>query len=386
MKKWTKRLAIPVALILLGAFFAAPSLLDRWMNRALNAPPYHVSERARLLHEKLLIADLHADTLLWGRDPAVRATHGHVDIPRLIEGNVALQAFTVVTNTPFGLNIDSNTDRSDQICFLWLAQRRRPATWFSLAERVLDQAAHLERAAADSGGRFALIRSAADLSAYLERRKREPGITAGFLGVEGAHALEGDLENIEAFYNAGVRMMAPTHFFDTDVAGSAHGVARGGLTEKGREMIRRMEARKMILDLAHASPRTIADALAITTRPVVVSHTGVKGTCNNRRNLSDDELRGIARTGGVVGIGYWAAAVCGTDAAAIARAIRHAADVAGVDHVGLGSDFDGAIEAPFDTTGLSLVTEALLEQGFSDEEIAKIMGGNTIRVLLQSLP
>ena len=142
----------------------------------------------------------------------------------------------------------------------------------------------------------------------------------------------------------------------------------------------------MILDLAHASPRTIADALAIATRPVVVSHTGVKGTCNNRRNLSDNELRGIARTGGVVGIGYWAEAVCGTDSAAIARAVRYAVNVAGIDHVGLGSDFDGAIAAPFDTTGLVLVTEALLAQGFSDEEIAKIMGGNAIRVLLQSLP
>jgi membrane dipeptidase len=88
MKKWAKRLAIPVALILLGAFFAAPSLVDRWMNRALNAPPYHVSERARLLHEKLLIADLHADTLLWGRDPVVRATHGHVCVGSDFDGAI----------------------------------------------------------------------------------------------------------------------------------------------------------------------------------------------------------------------------------------------------------------------------------------------------------
>ena len=142
----------------------------------------------------------------------------------------------------------------------------------------------------------------------------------------------------------------------------------------------------MILDLAHASPRTIADALAMATRPVVVSHTGVKGTCDNRRNLSDDELRGIARTGGVIGIGYWETAVCGTDAEAIARAIRYAAGVAGIDHVGLGSDFDGAITAPFDTTGLPLITDALLAQGFDQEEIAKIMGGNTIRLLLENLP
>lgn len=386
MKKIAKRIGLLVLLLLLGLFFAAPRLVDSRLNRTLQPAPYHVSARAQELHRKLIVVDLHADTLLWGRDPLERATRGHVDLPRLLEGNVALQAFTVVTKAPFGLNIERNTDRSDQIFWLWLAQCRPMAGWRSLTERALHQAAALRRAAENSGGRFVLIRSAADLAAYLERRKREPAITAGFLGIEGAHALDGDLNNVEVLCDAGFRMMAPTHFFDTDMAGSAHGVEKGGLTEKGREMIRRMEARKMILDLAHASPRTIADALALVTRPVVVSHSGVKGTCDNRRNLSDVELRGIARTGGVIGIGYWDAAVCGTDAAAIARAIRYAAGVAGIDHVGLGSDFDGAITAPFDTTGLPLITEALLAQGFNEEEVAKIMGGNTIRLLLQSLP
>ena len=386
MKKLAKGLGLLYLLLLLCFFFVTPRAVDTSMNRSIHPPPYHVSQQAQELHRKLLIADLHADTLLWGRDPLERATWGHVDVPRLIEGNVALQAFTVVTKTPFGLNIERNTDRSDQILWLWLAQRRSVAGLGSLTARALYQAAILRRAAENSGGRFVLIRSAADLAAYLDRRKREPSITAGFLGIEGAHALDGKLENIATLFDAGFRMMAPTHFFDTDMAGSAHGVEKGGLTEKGREMIRRMESRRMILDLAHASPRTIADALAMATRPVVVSHTGVKGTCDNRRNLSDDELRGIARTGGVIGIGYWETAVCGTDAEAIARAIRYAAGVAGIDHVGLGSDFDGAITAPFDTTGLPLITDALLAQGFDQEEIAKIMGGNTIRLLLENLP
>jgi len=96
----------------------------------------------------------------------------------------------------------------------------------------------------------------------------------------------------------------------------------------------------------------ISDVLEISTRPVVVSHTGVKGTCNNARNLSDEQLKGIAKTGGIIGIGYWETAVCGRDAKAIARAIRYTANVAGVDHVALGSDFDGAVTEPFDTTGL----------------------------------
>jgi microsomal dipeptidase-like Zn-dependent dipeptidase len=181
-------------------------------------------------------------------------------------------------------------------------------------------------------------------------------------------------------------MMSPSHFFDNDIGGSAHGVEKYGLTEKGKEVIRRMEAKGMLVDVAHASAKTIDDVLAMATKPVVVSHTGVKGTCDNQRNLSDDQLRSIAKTGGVIGIGFWDTAVCGQDAASIARAIRHAVNVAGIEHVGLGSDYDGAVKAPFDASGIALITDALINEGFSDEEIARVMGGNTIRLLLENLP
>jgi membrane dipeptidase len=107
----------------------------------------------------------------------------------------------------------------------------------------------------------------------------------------------------------------------------------------------------------------------------------VKGTCNNNRNLSDEELRAVARTGGVVGIGYWETATCGKDATAIVRAIRDAVSVVGVDHVALGSDYDGAVTAPFDVSGVALLTEALMKQGFSPDEIGKVLGGNVVRVL-----
>jgi microsomal dipeptidase-like Zn-dependent dipeptidase len=264
-------------------------------------------------------------------------------------------------------------------------ERWPAATWSSLTERALYQASRLRGFAARANGKFTIVRSAADLRAYLERRRTDPQITAGFLGVEGAHALDGDLANIDRLYDAGIRMMAPTHFFDNDIGGSSAGADKIGLTAKGREMIRRMEARHMLVDLAHASARTIDDVLSIATRPVIVSHTGVKGTCDNSRNLSDDQLRGVARTGGVIGIAYFEVAVCGTDAAAIARAIRHAADVAGVDAVALGSDFDGAVAEPFDTTGLGLLIDALFQAGFREDEIAKIMGGNALRVLLGGL-
>jgi len=385
-----KRLLLSVLLFFVSAvilfFSAAPPLAERLMNPILYPPPYHASAAAQALHRRLLIADLHADSLLWKRDLLARGSHGHVDVPRLMEGNVALQVFTTVTKTPRWMNIEHNDDSTDDITLLVFAQLRPAATWSSLAARSLDQAARLRRFAADSGGRFALIRNTADLARYLDRRRADPQLTAGLLGIEGAHALDGKLENLAPLYDAGFRMVGLAHFFDNDVAGSAHGVAKEGLTEKGRELVRQMEARRMFVDLAHSSPRTIEDVLAMATRPVIVSHTGVKGTCNNTRNLSDEQLRGVAHTGGVIGIGYWDTAVCGTDAGAIARAIRYAVGVAGVDHVALGSDFDGAVTAPFDTSGLVLLTDALLQAGLSEDDIAKIMGGNVFRLFAESLP
>jgi len=125
----------------------------------------------------------------------------------------------------------------------------------------------------------------------------------------------------------------------------------------------------------------IQDVVAMSSRPVVVSHTGVKGTCDNTRNLTDDQLRAIAATGGVIGIGYWEAAVCGRDAQAVARAIKHAISIVGADHVGLGSDFDGAVETPFDTSALVRVTDALLKEGLSESDIRKVMGESALRVL-----
>ncbi|HEX8999069.1 MAG TPA: membrane dipeptidase, partial [Blastocatellia bacterium] len=133
-------------------------------------------------------------------------------------------------------------------------------------------------------------------------------------------------------------------------------------------------------------PRTIDEVLKLVTRPVIVSHTGVKGTCNNARNLSDEQLKAIGVAGGVVGIGFWDTAVCGRDAAAIAKAIRYTVDLIGIDHVALGSDFDGAIDAPFDATGMVLITDALLQAGFNEAEIRKIMGENVIRTLQFFLP
>ena len=332
------------------------------------------------------MVDLHADSLLWGRDLLVRGSQGHVDVPRLVEGRVALQAFAACPKVPRNLNLHRNDGRSDDVLLLGLASGWPPSALTSLVGRTLHFAARLDRFAARSAGRLTVIRTAAELAAHLERRRADPTLTAGLLTIEGAHALDGDPANLDRIVDAGYRMIGLAHFFDNEFAGSAHGVDKGGLTALGRELVGLMEDRAVLVDVAHASERTIEDVLAIARRPVVVSHTGVRGIADNIRNLTDEQLRGIAATGGLVGIGFWPTASGGDDAASIARAIAHAVKIAGVQHVALGSDFDGGVPVPFDASGLPLLTEALLAEGLASEAIAMVMGGNALRLLARTLP
>jgi membrane dipeptidase len=372
-------------LVIIGtAFFVVPGIVENRMNKVLNPPPYKASATAEALHKNLIVADLHADSLLWKRDLLEHGSRGQVDVPRLPLGNVAIQAFTLVTTSPRGLNIYKNSDDTDQIKLLAIAQLWPPNTWNSPKRRAIYEASRLHDFAERSQGKLVIIKSRADLRKYLATRS--PGQVAGFLGTEGSQPLEGRLENLNELFNSGIRMMAPTHFTDTAIGGAAAGMNKGGLTDLGRQWVKALEAKSIIIDLAHASPATLRDVTAMASRPLLVSHTGVKATCDNPRNLSDEELQAVAKTGGVIGIGLWDTATCGTDAKATARAIRHAMSVAGVDHVALGSDFDGAVTTPFDASGWVLVTDALLQEGFSEPDIKKIMGENVVRVLLQGLP
>jgi microsomal dipeptidase-like Zn-dependent dipeptidase len=376
-------------LLVLAAFVffgILPQVVAARMNTFTRPPPYDASNQAERLHEGLFVADLHNDLLLWGRDPLERHDYGHTDVPRLVEGNVALQVFSVVTQSPSGQNYENNPSDSDRLPLLAVAQRWPLGAWFSFKGRALHQARKLRDAAERSAGRLTLIETRADLERFLVRRDREPDILAGLLAMEGMHALEGDLANLQVFYDVGYRMMGPTHFIDNEVAGSAHGVERGGLTELGRRAVRQAEELGILLDLAHLSPRAIQEILAMANRPVVVSHTGVKGTCEGPRNLSDQEIRGVAATGGIIGIGFWTGAVCDESVQAIVDAIRYTADLVGVEHVALGSDFDGSVHTPFDASGLVLLTEGLLEAGFTRHEIAMVMGDNVRRLLLEVLP
>ncbi|MCX6206675.1 MAG: dipeptidase [Bacteroidetes bacterium] len=331
------------------------------------------------------IGDLHCDALLWNRDLNVRHNYGHVDIPRMQDANMALQVFTVVSKTPRGINIEQNSDNTDNVAILSLAQLQPWINWFSIKKRALWQCNQLYKYAEKSNGNFRVINSQKSLQQFINDRKSNKQLTAGMLGLEGAHCLEDSLSSLNEFYKAGVRYIGLTHFFDNEWAGSAHGMVKGGLTAKGILLVHQMQEMHMIIDLAHASPKTIDDVLANTTSPMLISHTGIKAMCDNRRNLSDAHLIEIGKRNGLVGIGLWETAVCGTDADATARSIRYVADKIGVDKVALGSDFDGATKTHFDVTGLPLIAAALENQHFTRAEIELIMGGNMRNFFLKNL-
>ena len=380
VRKWLLGI---LALLLLAAiaFFAlAPGYVENSMNKV--APvALKITPRARALHATLQIADMHADTLLWKRSLLDHSDRGQVDLPRLLEGNYALQVFSSVTKTPKGQNYDANSGDTDNITSLAIADLQPMRTWRSLLQRSLWHETKLQRYADASNGQLRLIRTPAELDQLLADRAAGRKVVGAMLSIEGLQDLEGKLANLDRLHDAGFRMAGLAHFFDNDVAGSMHGVAKGGLTPLGVQVVRRMEALGMVVDVAHSSHATIAQVIAMAHRPIVASHGGVQATCKVNRNLTDDEIRGIARTGGVIGIGYWDAAICSNRPEAAATAIAYVRDLVGIDHVGLGSDFDGAVTTGFDSSQIAAVTQALIDRGFSDADIAKVMGGNVLRLL-----
>lgn len=392
---------VPLAVAIvaaLGFFGFAPGYVEGSMNQIDGQPLIKVSDEAKKLHATLEIVDLHSDSLMWNRDINIRATRGHMDVPRLQDGNVALQLFSSVTKTPKGQNYDGNSDKTDNITLLTVAQLQPARTWNSLVERSLYHATKLKRAIAQSGGKLVLVSSSDhDVGLFAARMKQPHMVDTKFdrkwrsqpvgamLTIEGLHNLEGKAENLDRLYGAGFRMAGLTHFFDNELGGSMHGLKKGGLTPFGRDIVRRMEAKGMIVDIAHLSHASVAEVLAMATRPVVSSHGGVQATCKVNRNLTDDEIRGVAKTGGIIGIGYWEGAICDTSPRAAAKAMKHVRDLVGIAHVALGSDYDGATTVRFDTSQLVQVTQALMDEGFTPDEIRAVMGENALRVIRAGL-
>lgn len=377
-----------LAIVGLTGFLAfGPAIVEKGKNAVVAHDPYPVSDQAAALHKTLIIGDWHADSLLWKRDLTKRGTRGQVDIPRLQQGNVALQMFTAVTKSPKGQNYDKNTaDAPDNITILVTAQLWPPRTWGSLFERAMYQAEKLHGFEVSDPDNLKIIRTRADLDTVLQRRQMGETIVGGLLGIEGSHPLEGDIANLDRLVDAGYRMIALQHFFDNSLGGSLHGVGDQGLTAFGREVVQQIAKRALILDLAHSSPQVVRDVLDMTDIPLVISHTGIHSHCKVKRNIPDDLMLRIAASGGVVAIGYWADVTCNASPKGVAGAIIAAVDLLGEDHVSLGSDYDGSIEAEFDVSELAALTHELLAQGLSDVQIRKVMGGNMVRMLRARLP
>jgi microsomal dipeptidase-like Zn-dependent dipeptidase len=389
MRLILRALGVLIVLGLLGFFLFAPGIVERAQNPVAEHAPRPVSPAARAMHERLIIGDWHADSLLWGRDLTRRSGRGQVDLPRLVDGNVALQVFTTVTKSPAGLNYEKNSaEARDNITMLYIGQLRPFRSWLDLTERALEQARQLAIAEEKAPDMLKILRNRADLAAVLARRENGEKIVGGILGAEGGHALSGDLANLDRLHDAGFRLMGLTHFFDNELGASLHGEAgtSKGLTKFGRSVVKKMVEKHMVIDLAHASPQVAREVLDMVDVPVVVSHGGIYSHCQTVRNFPDALMQDIAARGGLIGIGFWEEVTCDDTPAGIAASIIAAVNVVGEDHVALGSDFDGAVKTTFDVSELPAITQALMDGGLGEATIAKVMGGNMVQFLQGALP
>ena len=224
------------------------------------------------------------------------------------------------------------------------------------------------------------------------------GKIASMMGVEGGHSIEGSLQTLRRFYDRGVRYMTLTHNRDLRWAGSCKGDPNEGLSEFGEEIVREMNRIGMLVDLSHVSDQTMRDALRVTKAPVIFSHSSVRAICDNSRNVPDEILKLLPANGGVVMINFYPKYIVPTaileqdenargDLGMVVDHIEHVINVAGIDHVGIGSDYDGVGSLPVgleDVSTYPAITQELVNRGYKKEAIHKILGGNVFRALKQA--
>jgi len=352
------------------------------VNGVVPHEPYPVSARAKAIHATIPVTDLHADPLLWNRDLVVRNTIGHIDFPRLKEGGYALQLFSVVSSSPNGANYVKSSMSNGDVMETRAKRDGWPhKTWHSVLERALYAADKLYGFEERSNGAMRIVRTQGDLQRAMHDR-----VLAGILLSEGAHPLEGKLSNIPVMYNAGFRVLALTHFFDNQLGGSLHGESQAGLTPFGKSVIPAAEKQGLIIDVAHSSEAMVRDTIAIAKHPVIVSHTGVKGYCDTPRNISDETMKLIADHGGLIGVGFWDAAICKPTMKNSVEALVYAVKLLGPEHVALGTDMDGGVPEPFDSSEMAGLTSALLDAGMDEKTVRMVMGENAIRFFSTYLP
>lgn len=325
-------------------------------------------EEARLLHDEVIVLDLHADTpkLMHrgGYDIAARherrrprqvSLFGHVDLPRMRDGGVGAQVFGMWT---------------------WPYPQR------GCAASVHGQLDALTGAAERYAGELVFCLSGDDI-----RRAHKGGRIAALAGIEGGQAIEGTMDHLATFARRGVRTLGLVHFTKNAIASPAFGIgARGerGLSDFGRDVVREMNRLGVIVDLAHINRAGFFEAVELSADPCLVTHTGVSGVHPRWRNIDDDQIRAVAARGGAVGIIFATQHIGGNTVEAVVDHILHVIDVAGEDAVALGSDFDGFVTPPSgleDASMLPALTAALSARGVALPVLEKILGGNALRVL-----
>ncbi|MGB2629393.1 MAG: dipeptidase [Candidatus Acidiferrum sp.] len=366
-----------------------------------------ISEQSRKLHFSSIVLDTHDDTtqLFFNADYDL-ARHnpiGQVDIPRMQEGGMNAIFFSIW--------IDGHIQGPPAV------------------QKALDQIDAVRQNVKRNSGAMLLARTADDV-----RRAHQEGKIAALMGIEGGHMLGNDIRMVRIYSDLGVRYMTLTHFYNDEWADSSTDKpAHNGLTDYGREIVREMNRQGMMVDISHVSDKTFYDALEVSKAPLIASHSSCRSICNHPRNMTDDMIKALAAKGGVIQINYeksfidqaykdaaekWSGGVvqmlaeiekkCSGDESCVGKEmtqreqqavaegklphvswekiiehIDHVVTLVGADHVGLGSDFDGANmpEGMEDCSKLPKITEALLRKGYSDDDIRKILGGNTLRVM-----
>ncbi len=356
----------------------------------------HVSERAARVYADAIVIDTHNDMpskmIDDGYNPDVRhapgfaADQGETDLPRLVESGLT------------GVFLSAYVDPEK-----WTF--RTPDQSWKQVQVYLDSIHAFVRRHPD---RLVFATTAAEV-----RRAKAENKIAMLIGVEGGHSIENSIDNLRELHRRGVRYMTLTWNNGTEWAGAAaglNGTRSGGLTDRGREIVREMNRLGMLVDISHVSDATFFDAIATTSMPVIASHSSARALNGHRRNMSDDQLRAVARNGGVVNVNFYsvfidsafmrqADALAGNDAAirALPRPslatlldhFEHIIRVAGIDHVGLGSDFDGVggllPQGMDDVTRLPLIAQGLLDRGYSESDVKKVLGGNMLRVMERAI-
>jgi membrane dipeptidase len=357
--------------------------------------------RAREVLADSIGIDSHIDTvqrvLVMGEDLGERHDAGHVDLPRLREGGMHAPFFAFWV----------------PVFFRGAEAVRRTLDLRDAMQSVLD--AHKDQ--------IELATTAADIRRIVSAKK-----ISAFLTIEGGHAIDDDLRVLRMYYRLGIRSMTLTHARNTNWADSANDTpAHNGLTDFGKAVVREMNRLGMVVDLAHVSDKTFYDALAVTTKPVIVSHSSMRAISNVARNVTDDMLRALARNGGVLGICFGMGFINPQDAESLLRAtqteaeapaltgealdeyaaenarklfgerekvvatledvadhIDHAVNITGIDHVGIGSDFDGIAATANgleDISKMPALVAVLLKRGYSEGDLKKLLGENHLRVV-----